>query len=265
VCALTNTPVFGILPVTPITRAAIFYGEGIPEAEATRFYDAFAGLGLDPAPYKNRITIFGPQTALRFDPGVDHTRLRRELKADGYDFVSFDPLVNFHNQEENTSKMATVMAQITMFTEFATVSLPHHVSKPSLDGPPRSLSHQARGHGSIAGYTAVNMILERSGGSDEHTLRTDAKYTEKHGSLRLRFLKGIWLPEESVADHEQFMKIVEALGEPLSKTDLVEKLGMNRNQGFKLIKELLATEKLVEIKGKLQVSVQVSAKSEVPT
>jgi hypothetical protein len=124
VCALTSTPAFGILPVTPIQRAAIFYGEGVVEAEATRFYAAFAGLGIDAAPYKERITIFGPQFGLRFDPGLELRSLRRELQADGYDFVSFDPLVNFHSQEENTSKMATVMAQITAFTEFAGLIAP---------------------------------------------------------------------------------------------------------------------------------------------
>ena len=222
VCALTGRPAFDLLPVKPITRAAIFFGEGIPDAEATRFHAAFAGLGLDNSSYKDRITIFGPQFLLRFDPGNDHSALRKELAADGYDFVSFDPLVNFHNQEENTSKMAAVMAQITAFTEFATVSLPHHVAKPSLEGPPKSLSHQARGHGSIAGYTAVNMVLERAGSSDEHTLKTDAKYTEKHGSLKIFLKNGIWtLGEDDI--RQRAAEIVQE-NPSLSQNEVAKKL-----------------------------------------
>jgi AAA domain len=241
VCALTNTPAFGILPVTPIQRAAVFYGEGIPEAEATRFFAAFAGLNLDPALYADRLTIFGPQANIRFDPSNDLRSLRRDLQRDGYDLVSFDPLVNFHAQDENTSKMAVVMAQITAFTEFATVSLPHHVSKPSLEGPQRSLSHQARGHSSISGYTAVNLILERSGSSDSHTLRTDAKYTDRHGSLRLRFLDGIWLTEEVVQATEVQRKIAKLLfAEPnLTKTEIVKRLEMNRNRAFEVLGEMV--------------------------
>lgn len=244
VCALTGKPAFGILKIEPIQRAAIFLGEGIPEAEATRFYTALTGLGLDPTVWSDRLTIFGPDALLRFDPDANADVVRRTLQAEAYDFVSFDPLVNFHGQEENKSSMAPVMAQITSFTEFATVSLCHHVTKPMNDAPIRSLSHQARGHSSIAGYTAVNMVLERSGSSNEHTLRTDAKYTEKHGSMELRFKSGVWIINEDSPE----ARVLEALQvAPCSRTELVDGLHMNRNRAFGVIDKLIS-------RGQIQVS-----------
>lgn len=246
VCALTGSPAFGLLKITPITRAAVFLGEGIPEAEATRFYEAFAGLGLDHAKFSQRLTIFGPNAALRFDPSVDVEPVRKAIQAEGYDFVSFDPLVNFHSQDENTSTMATVMANITSFTEFATVSLPHHVPKPMAGAPERSLSHQARGHSSIAGYTAVNMILERVGSSNEHTIRTDAKYTEKHGSLNLRFKNGIWLIKEVAADKELREAITEAVhnNPRITRDEIVGQVKRRRGDVLETINDMILKREL---------------------
>lgn len=247
VCALTGSPAFGLLKITPVVRAAVFLGEGILEAEATRFYEAFNGLGLDHARYAQQLTLFGPEMALRFDPTTNVAPVRASLKAEGYDFVSFDPLVNFHSQDENTSVMATVMANITSFTEFATVSLPHHIPKPMAGAPERSLSHQARGHSSIAGYTAVNMILERVGSSNEHTIRTDAKYTEKHGSLNLRFKNGVWLIKEVAADKELREAITEAVhsNPHITRDEIVGQVKRRRTDVLETLNDMILKRELV--------------------
>jgi AAA domain-containing protein len=244
VCAITETTAFGLLKVTPIQRAAIFVGEGLVEAEATRYYDVLRAMQLDAAPYADRILFFGPDTKLRFNPETNTGPMLTTLRSHGYDFVSIDPLVNFHTRDENKTEMADVMAKITELTEFATVSLVHHSSKPSAEQGERSLSHQARGSSAIAGYTANNIRLDRSGHSDEHTLRTDAKYSADHGSLRLMFNDGNW----TMSTNEDEKRLLEAVAKTpgLKRTVLVSQLGTRRNSTFALIKRLIEDKKLQE-------------------
>jgi hypothetical protein len=77
--------------------------------------------------------------------------------------------------------------------------------------------------------------LERSGSSDEHYLRTDAKYTEKHGSLKLFFHDGIWLPEETRLN----VQIQELAEKGLPRREIAERLGMRKQAALDRIRKVL--------------------------
>jgi RecA-family ATPase len=242
VCALARLAAFGRFPIElPPKRAALFLGEEIAEAEAARLLGIAAALGVPRAAIEQRITLFSPDSGLRLDQPASVESLLAFLRAQECDFVSIDPLVNFHSAPENdATAMAAVMARCVRLTAAATVVVVHHTAKPMANGPARSVSHQARGSSAIGGYTATNLLLERDGTSEFHRLHVESKYSRaEQAPLWLRAdERGVWTNTEPRPQLRENVASFLAANPTASANAVADALKLRRQEALKLVKEL---------------------------
>lgn len=253
-CALADKPAFGTIPVTGVERVAVFLGEGILAAEGSRFHGLLNAVAGSSTPFGSRLVLFGPDAGFRLDLAAPVEPTVSYLKREKFDLVLLDPLINFHNANENEAgAMAAVMAKLQRLTEAATVVVVHHISKPVADAPERTLSHQARGSSAIAGYTSSNMLLSRKGQSNIHFLATEAKYSPDYSSLKLTFDPTTQLWSAAEAEDLKKEELVErsilgfcsASTTPSSANTIAKHVGGRRAITLALVKKLASEGRIV--------------------
>lgn len=190
-CAFAQQKAFGRYAVGPApNRALILLGEEILEAEGAYLHSMFASLGRDSTEFAGRIDILDAAAGVRLDT-AEVEQLYELIQTGGYDFVAIDPLINFHRQNENDAAcMAGVLARTKPIWKMATLVVTHHEGKPNENTANRATSYRARGSSAIPGYTASNIRLERTEGTDYHRLTVDAKYAKDPVQIDLRFRGG---------------------------------------------------------------------------
>ena len=165
------------------------------------------------------------------------------IKRDGYDFVTIDPLIEFHSSDENNaSEMSAVTVALHQIAQFATLLIVHHSAKSSnKPGMPQgSVERSLRGSGVISGAASLTMELTRIGLSSAHKFRKSGKETESMDEIKLRLDIGdSWCWElESTLTPERVRSYI--LGHPgLTTNDLARRLGKRKEIVVDLIEELL--------------------------
>lgn len=241
-CAMLGESPFGRFAVQrKVERALICCGEEISEAESARLHATFLALGADPEAFRRRIYILDRETGFRLDR-PDHVNvLLEKVRAESFDFVCFDPLVNFHEQKENeATAMAAVLRSAQRFSHFATTLLLHHEGKPTENTLLRDDMQQARGSSAITGYTLSNLRLTRKGRSNRHKLILDPKYSPEKTEVDLVFSDDLSWHETKLSDFDEYVLQQLKKFPGLSGGGLAEKLGKRRYAILKALKKLKA-------------------------
>ena len=165
------------------------------------------------------------------------------VKREGYDFITIDPLIEFHSADENNaSEMSAVTVALHQIAQFATVLVVHHSAK-SQNKPgfaQGSVERSLRGSGVISGAASLTIELTRIGLSSAHKLRKSGKETESMDEIRLRLDIGdTWCWElEGILTAERVRSYI--LGHPgLTTSDLARRLGKRKEDVVEFVEELL--------------------------
>ncbi len=166
------------------------------------------------------------------------------VKREGYDFITIDPLIEFHSADENNaSEMSAVTVALHQIAQFATVLVVHHSAK-SQNKPGMaqgSVERSLRGSGVISGAASLTIELTRIGLSSAHKLRKSGKETESMDEIKLRLDMGdTWCWElEGILTPERVRSYI--LGHPgLSMNDLARRLGKRRDDVAEYLDELVS-------------------------
>lgn len=248
--ALSGVTVFEQFPVREVPQKVLTLIIEDRKAWERRTMDAmFESLGyvLDPP-----IGVCKP-----FGFKLNNTSHVRELialvKREGYDFVTIDPLIEFHSSDENNaSEMSAVTVALHQIAQLATLLVVHHSAK-SANKPGMaqgSVERSLRGSGVISGAASLTMELTRIGLSSAHKFRKSGKETESMDEIKLRLDIGdSWCWElESTLTPERVRSYI--LGHPgLTTNDLARRLGKRKEIVVDLVEELLDCEEIKKEEG----------------
>ena len=168
-------------------------------------------------------------TGQRFDPplyfleplGLDlklpaHVAALRALVAsEGFDFMTIDPLVNYHTADENSSnEMAQVMVGLHSIVKAGcTLVVVHHTSKqpqgPSMGS--RSTVERLRGSSVIGGALSMQLNVTRVGDSQRHHIERVGKSVKDSETIKdvvLDTETWLWSAGQPL-DREKVLKMVE--------------------------------------------------------
>lgn len=237
VCALARAPVFGRLKIgVQPQRVLIFGGEEVVEAEAARLWKVCDALKVDRKELHGRLVLFGPDSGLRLDVPAHLKELGRICRAERFDLVCIDPMINFHGANENDAgQVAAIMNRLIELCASTTVVLVHHTSKPILNGEdPRTVSHKARGSSVISGYTAVNALLtHRPYGT--YLLQTEPKYAAPIPAAELSVsADGLWTYDDA---YERIKRVLDAKP-TLAASKVIAEAGVRKEKGLEYVRML---------------------------
>ncbi|KKL72192.1 hypothetical protein LCGC14_2087380 [marine sediment metagenome] len=178
------------------------------------------------------------------------------VKREGYDFVTIDPLIEFHSADENNaSEMSAVTVALHQLAQFATLLVVHHSAK-SQNRPGMaqgSVERSLRGSGVISGASSLTMELTRIGLSAAHKLRKSGKETESLDDIKLLLdINDTWCWElEGALTPERVRSYI--LGHPgLTTGDLARRLGKRKELVVEIVEELLDCDEIAKAEGPRQ-------------
>ncbi len=175
------------------------------------------------------------------------------VKREGNDLVTIDPLIQFHDAEENkSSDMSMVLGRLHELAQFATVLIVHHSGKDRRKPgeSQRSVEDSLRGSSTIGGAANVTVELTRIGLSASHKLRVSGKETESLDDIKLLLDIGdtwTWAVDGPLTPASLRSYI---LGHPgLTTNDLARRLGKRRDDISAFVKELLEAGDIKKVDG----------------
>ncbi len=178
------------------------------------------------------------------------------VKREGYDFITIDPLIEFHSADENNaSEMSAVTVALHQIAQFATLLVVHHSAK-SQNKPGMaqgSVERSLRGSGVISGAASLTIELTRIGLSSAHKLRKSGKETESMDEIKLRLDIGdTWCWElEGTLTAEGVRSYI--LGHPgLTTSDLARRLGKRKEIIVDFVEELMDCNEVKRAEGPRQ-------------
>lgn len=229
-CALAGQPAFGKFKcVSPAKKAWLAFGEGPPEAEGAANHAAFEPFGGDSADRLRLRKMFD----FRLENKEHVALLRDYLAGEGFDLVMFDPLLYFHDQDENDSRgMGRVCEGLLTLAEVAATVVVHHTGKVMV-GQERSVAHAGRGSSTLGGAAETVIRVKRANMGSRHTLEFVTRGGEEPAKLNLLYdtLSRQWLTTEVGQLAEAIMELVRS--EPgIDKGTVVERLKKRRDAIF---------------------------------
>jgi hypothetical protein len=130
-CALTGAPAFGRFKANKVERILSFIVEDHPGMERKALSKAISTLGydVDPIIKQDRI-VYATSPFIDLCGKQWRTEIADELNAGGYNFVTLDPLIEFHAGDENSAQdMGAVARVLRRITDKCGVAVTHHTGK----------------------------------------------------------------------------------------------------------------------------------------
>lgn len=167
--------------------------------------------GLDDFAINNCAICF--DVRINIDDDEDYELLRSEIEKNSPDVVVIDPLIRFHNADENSAnEMMKVLGRIREIIEDydCSIILVHHHGKDSRSG--------ARGSSAITGEYDSEITIHSAKKNEPHKLQFNLRHAESPDDIRLIFNPVTYWFE--LYDNDNFLKILSDAGK-LSKSDWV--------------------------------------------
>ena len=210
-----------------------FAGFKVPEAKKVMYLLAEGGYYPNRdrlkkmAPNIDANLILGHPTYLPINRPDYYDYLYELVKEDNPDVLILDPLIRFHDVDENSaSQMSDVLGKIrTMMAELkVSVILVHHTGKVASRG----------GRGSSAIIGEYDYCIEISNSDDNNTLlKFDMRHVETPPIKKLRFNSNIfWFENES-----GIIELIESAGGRMSKEHFFKLYGKPKSTTYKHIKK----------------------------
>jgi len=246
-CALTGTPAFDTFEVRrTLQNPLLLIIEDHPGTEKYWIRRSLRAMGFHGEPTMSFLTVPGFHLDAR--PHLD--ALIKLVEAEGHDFVSIDPLVNFHGKDENdNSAMGQVTGALHYLRQFCGVSVIHHNTKPSDSGgfSQRTTGQRMRGGGVLGG--AANVTIEsRPAGPHRVKLSFEVKTPsgDTPDTLEVAWNRetGLWGAETAFGEDVVLAAVARQPG--LTRDELVSAVGRNRQKTLQYVSQLLDADLLRE-------------------
>jgi len=249
-CAFTGEPAFGVFPVKrKIENPLLMILEDHPGSEKYAIRKVLQTMGYTGEPQLSFLT----PPWFHIDNHGHLETLIKLIEEEGHDFVTIDPLVNFHGKEENdNSAMGQVTSALHLLRQFAGVAIIHHDVKPQDQGgfSTRTTGQRMRGGGVLGGASNVTIESKPAG---KHRVRlmfeikTPADDTPDPIDIAWNKENGLWEMQAPYTEDAVLAAIVRDPG--ITRTELYNKLNKNKQKTLAFIKELLE-EGLITQRGK---------------
>ena len=218
-------------------NALVYLSEDHIGAERGRTMNIMRSFGINVLP---NITFV--DRPLGFDlKNASHMKLlRKVVEEDGFDYVSFDPFINFHTGAENdSSEMAPIMKGLLDLSSITTILINHHTPKETKDTKGRSVGHSGRGSSAVAGAANSTILVERSGKSLKHKVSFEMKSAAEPEVIHLMIDDQTWhwVEAEELSPESIIHYIEKHPG--CGKNQVAAALAANRNQTFEVIDKML--------------------------
>lgn len=169
-CMISGEPAFGRWKIgKKIENGLILVAEDHPGAEKNKMMAILRELGYDgPVP-----VTFAEPDSFKINNPAHFKELVSLVERDGFDYVSFDPLILFHSVDENSaSELSVVLERLHQLKHIATPLIVHHAGKDT-PGFQRSVTDTPRGSSAIGG--SANCLISLTKRQGRHKIRRAAK------------------------------------------------------------------------------------------
>ncbi len=239
-CAMTGEPAFGLFPVKrKLENPLLMILEDHPGSEKYAIRKVLRTLGYDREP---ELSFLQPPW-YHIDNHGHLQALIDLVEKEGHDFVTIDPLVNFHGKEENdNSAMGQVTSALHYLRNFAGVAVIHHDTKPNEQGgfSSRTTGQRLRGGGVLGGASNVTIESRPRG---KHRVRlafeikTPADDTPEPLEIAWNKENGLWEAQAPFSEDTVLAMIARNPG--ITRIELHTKLNRNKQKTLQFVKELL--------------------------
>lgn len=247
-CAISGYSPFGLVPVEQrVTRVLSMLIEDHPGRERKTIDTILRTVGHEAAPHVDFLIPYG------FHLNVERhvSELVKLVQEEGYDLITIDPLIEFHNADENSAnEMAEVNVSLRRLAELATVLVTHHTAKPPVDGPSRfrTVGESMRGSSAIGG-AADTMVRSQKTGAGRVKLELEGKeIPDEFASYEVEIDQHtfLWTPATPLTEDGVLALVMERPG--VTREDLQQMTSRRKGQVLSIVKTLLSRQMLVEEK-----------------
>jgi hypothetical protein len=240
-CAISGKSAFGVFPVRRrVERVLSFVIEDHPGMERRAIQSILDAHGHTRAPHIDFIRPLG------FHLNNPHhlNELLALKAAEGYDLITFDPLIEFHGVDENSSsEMSQVAIALRKIMDEAGIVLIHHTSKPPSDGPAftsRTLGESMRGS-SVLGGVFDTMIRSYFAGKGRVKLDFEIKLPvgSEPDAFEVEIDQDTWLWRTAAPLTEDAVLQQVRLQPGITRSELVTQLARRRSDVLKIVKVMV--------------------------
>lgn len=240
-CAISGKSAFGVFPVRRrVEHVLSFIIEDHPGMERRAIQSILDAHGHAKPPHIDFIRPLG----FHLDNPHHLNELLALKKAEGYDLITFDPLIEYHGADENSSsEMAAVSVALRRLTNDACIGITHHTAKPPVDGPAfsaRTLGESMRGS-SILGGVFDTMIRSYFAGKGRVKLDLEIKVPadEEPEPFEVEIDQKTWLWSTSAPLTEDAVLQQVRLQPGITRNQLIKTLARRRTDVLKVVKTMV--------------------------
>ena len=247
-CAIAGEDAFGIFKTQQVRRVLSMIIEDHPGTERNCIERIFEEFGYTKTPQIDFWTPFGFQ----LDNMTDLHMLLDDIDTEKYDLVTIDPLIEFHNADENSaSEISKVAIALRAIAEKCGVAVSHHTAKPPAgvaSSTARTLGENMRGSGVLAGIANATIDSSPAGGPNRVKLSFEKKLGIEPEPLEIEIDNDTWVWSPAAKLNEDMVLAVIRATPGCTRDDVVTAVHRRAHDVREIIKSLLHMKLVAEVK-----------------